>query len=944
MAKAGRALLTLALAGLLLDGCQQHLSLGRRINRQDPQGRSTHYSIHLSRGTYLAVAVVIDRVERRIRFRDPRGRTRLDLDSFQKPGATERIEWLAEESGEYELEIAPPEYPGMAGGYSIGIEQLRPGQASDRQRVSAFRLVAQARGLLDADPQQALTELSQALPTWRKLGDRSEQAATLALAGLAFSRLSDTARWLAAMQQALSLAQSLPDRLLEANLHEWTADALKFLGRRDQALPEFYRAIGMYQSLRQPGREAACWGRVGHSHLLSRDLERAEEVYRYQNFLCRKSGDREGTVPSLRGLANTSLSLGRPEEALDRYAEAGRILDTLDPGTDRTNFFVGQADVYAWMGSWQKARLYLRAALLSARSRKDKISEAITLNRLGNLEFDLGNSAAAEALYQESYDLARAVDKKGDIAYALSNLGRCSLRRGSFAEAKERFETSRETYEDDKDRASQADQRIYLARAEIGLSRLDAASALLEEAGRILEETRRSNKEHGIRSAAFGAMQSLYRARVTLFMDLQKGNPVQHWAARAFEAAEESRARTLVDELAENSAGPGPEDLRNPSTVGEIQKALLAPDTALLAYRLDQGKSFVWLLTDRQILAFPLPSRKEIEAQVDAVLDGWTSGSPRSEKEEKKARENEERLSRTLLGPLAGLLGDKRLLIVSDGDLQKLPFAALLEPGTDEPLLDRHEIVHLPSATFAVELRHSLRDRPRPARTIAILAPGFGNASGSELPAAARSLWGPLRYSTTEARQIRDFYPDPQEALLALDAEANMSLALGGKLSSYRFLHFATHGFLDLNSADRSGLVLYDVDKSGKRVTSILDASQISRLRLPADLVVLSACKTGLGKSVEGEGTLGLPRAFFRAGAARVVMSLWDVNDKSTSDLMEFFYRGLAQGGLSPAAALRQAQLELRKKYRSPYHWAGFILQGEYAGLPAQQNGRGGVL
>jgi CHAT domain-containing protein len=165
-----------------------------------------------------------------------------------------------------------------------------------------------------------------------------------------------------------------------------------------------------------------------------------------------------------------------------------------------------------------------------------------------------------------------------------------------------------------------------------------------------------------------------------------------------------------------------------------------------------------------------------------------------------------------------------------------------------------------------------------------------------------------------------------------MDFQANRETVLSGELSQYRYVHFATHGMIDSQRPGLSALVLSMVDEQGKGRDGFLRANDIYNLRLGADLVVLSACQTGLGKEIKGEGLVGLTRGFMYAGGARIVVSLWNVNDRATSELMMKFYERMLKRGERAAAALRAAQVEMwrRKQWQSPYYWAAFTLQGEW--------------
>ncbi len=182
-----------------------------------------------------------------------------------------------------------------------------------------------------------------------------------------------------------------------------------------------------------------------------------------------------------------------------------------------------------------------------------------------------------------------------------------------------------------------------------------------------------------------------------------------------------------------------------------------------------------------------------------------------------------------------------------------------------------------------------------------------------------------------EAEQILALVP-ANERSHTFDFAATRAAVTSPNLSQYRIIHFATHGILNSVNPEFSGVVLSLVDAKGAPQNGFLRLNEIFNLNLPAELVVLSACQTGLGEQVRGEGVVGLTRGFMYAGAPRVVVSLWSVDDRATAELMTKFYTGMLKKGLKPAAALRAAQIEVwnQDKWKSPYYWAAFGLQGEW--------------
>jgi CHAT domain-containing protein len=214
------------------------------------------------------------------------------------------------------------------------------------------------------------------------------------------------------------------------------------------------------------------------------------------------------------------------------------------------------------------------------------------------------------------------------------------------------------------------------------------------------------------------------------------------------------------------------------------------------------------------------------------------------------------------------------------------------------------------------------------ARSIEHLADKSDDKAGM----TARRLVIPrLPFTRHEATRLLALTPKTS-SFGAVDFQANRATVLNGELGKYRYVHFATHGLLDSERPGLSSLVLSMVDAQGKQQDGFLRANDIYNLKLPAELVVLSACQTGLGKEIKGEGLVGLTRGFMYAGARRVVVSLWNVNDKATAELMTKFYTKMLKQGERPAAALRAAQVEMwrQQQWQSPYYWAAFTMQGEW--------------
>ncbi|HSP20289.1 MAG TPA: CHAT domain-containing protein, partial [Myxococcaceae bacterium] len=286
--------------------------------------------------------------------------------------------------------------------------------------------------------------------------------------------------------------------------------------------------------------------------------------------------------------------------------------------------------------------------------------------------------------------------------------------------------------------------------------------------------------------------------------------------------------------------------------------------------------------------------------------------------------------------------------IAADGVLHELPFPALVLPGAGRRVIEEHEVVLLPSVSAVAAVRGAGHPALH-AGAVAVLAdPVFDRTDprvqrsagpGKAVPRdLQRSMDGlglqrlaRLPGTRLEAEKILALAP-PGQTLLAMGFEARRALAMDAAVSSYRILHFATHALLNSAHPELSGLVLSLVEPSGESQNGFLRLQDIYGLHIDADLVVLSACQTGLGKPVQGEGLVGLTRGFIHAGARQVLASLWKVSDRGTAELMKEFYRAMIVEGHTPSAALRQAQrmLARTRPFDAPYTWAAFVLEGDW--------------
>ncbi|MGF1536297.1 MAG: CHAT domain-containing protein [Elainellaceae cyanobacterium] len=380
-------------------------------------------------------------------------------------------------------------------------------------------------------------------------------------------------------------------------------------------------------------------------------------------------------------------------------------------------------------------------------------------------------------------------------------------------------------------------------------------------------------------------------------------------------------------------------------SVEAIQQLLPEDDeTLVLQYWLGENRSYLWAISRDSFSSYELPDRQAIESLAQQVHSYLQVPN-----QTRRALNPADQLSRWLIGPIANQLDDQRLVIVADGALHYLPFGALPnEPVPEDerddwpdPLLANHEVVNLPSMSALSALLGRQPQQGADLKLAAIADPVFARgdrrlsrqASGAEGPARSRDTVSRLLGARQEAEEIIAEAKEAELDTLAwIDFDASRENVLSGALQNYDIIHFATHGVLNDQDPTQSGLELSRFNPNQEPQTGLLSFSDIFGMNLAADLVVLSACDTGRGPVLQGEGIVGLTQAFMYAGADSVIVSLWPVEDQATRDLMVRFYDELLDDGHAPAEALRAAQMAMFKRQDNgnPYFWAAFTLQGRW--------------
>ena len=926
------------------------LQLGKPIERQISNNEAHSYDIALTAGQYAFVTVDQRGVDLAVAMYGPDGARLAEVDSPNYSYGPEPLSFVADNAGTFRLEVRSTSE--TTGRYEVRLEQLRNATQEDRSSVAAQKLFAEARVLRDKRKaetyQQALEKYQAALNIWRALGDKLRQAFTLHTAGWIYGDTGQYQKALDFYAEALVLYKGLGDRRGEISILNNTAWVYGALGDNQKSLEMYLQVEEAHRSIAWV--DSIIMSNVGSAYAKVGEYRRALDYHNRALEMRRAKNDLAGQAVTLSNIGNCYYALGEKRKAISFYNQALDLMPHVknDYYTATTLNHIGS--LYRTLGGYQEALGYLNRALSLRRAVGDQIGVSASLFQIARLERQRGNLTEARSLVEEALERAETLRNK---------VANQRLRATYFASLQE----YREFYIDLLLRMNKQSPAEEFVRAAFNAGETGRARSLLE----LLKEAS-TEIRHGVdplllqRERSLG--QSIADKATSQMRLLSRPHTQDEATAASKEMAELANEYEQVQARIRETSPQYAALVRPvPLKLDEIQKRVLDSDTVLLEYSVGEKKSFLWAVTPDSIQMHELPRRSVIEPlakHVYELLIARNQNVSRETLEQRSARlalsdaefsKAAANLSQIILGPVGAKLRNKRLMIVSDGALQFVPFAALPDPSATDSrsLIVDHEIVTAPSASVVALLREEDSNRKPATKALAVLAdPVFSNddprVSGQrskEIAASAHAVRSAsefnlgdlrrLRFSRQEADEIARLASD-QSKLAAVDFDANRKLATSAELGQYRIVHFATHGLINNQNPELSGIVLSLVDEKGQPQNGFLRLYDLYNLKLSAELVVLSACQTALGKDIQGEGLVGLTRGFMYAGAPRVIASLWQIDDRASAEFMKRFYQELLGKKLRPAAALRAAQVSMQneKRWNSPHYWAAFTLQGEW--------------
>jgi CHAT domain-containing protein/Tfp pilus assembly protein PilF len=833
---------------------------------------------------------------------------------------------------------------------------------------------------------EALSAIRRGLQVVEAKQDEERQRTLLALKSRTETQLGLYGEALSTLNHTLALARKCGDQYIEENSLSQIASVYYRQDNYVQAEHYWQQALVVARELKVGGFASYHLGNLGELRYRLGDIPGALEFYQQALNSAVLPRDLRNRVDVLMSVGGIRAVQGNFKEATAVFEETLLLAQQLKSLPLQTTGFNALTELYARSGDFPKALIIVQQAVKLAQELSTPTLLGRSLNNLGAIKLRLGAIPAALQAYQEALAIGESRSSPltvwqahAGLAASYVKLGQPNQAREHYRKAIEEMERVRAQLGGEEEKAGFFQDKNEAYKQLIALLLTPPPSTA---ANRDLPTQRRDEAE---------AFHYAERARARAFLDLlaeAKVNLDQNLAPDLLEqqqALQKQITQLTAQLLKEGAQEPAKQDqakiaalgkglsqadgerrdwqnevrrrnphyaaLKYPEPISlEQTQRLLGEQTLLLSYSLGETESFLFAVSRSDLLVVRLPAAASIGQRVEQLLAAITDKNrPAADEYRRQAAE----LSKQLIQPAGRLLaGKSELIIVPDGALHRLPFEVLFTPAATAQgdlrrlpyLINKFAVSYAPSASVLAGLWNETRTAA-PKSFVAFADPAYEQNAESVIASTVRaaSAGGRLNlnrlpHSRREAEGIAKLFGCDTADLFLGAAASEENAKLKDRLSQYRLVHFSTHGYVNEARPRFSGLVLSlpPADKAGQSEDGLLSAYEIFNLKLNAELVVLSACETGLGKEVKGEGLMSLMRAFMFAGTPSVMVSLWKVDDESAADLMIRFYRywhqGVKEGNktvkVNKAEALRRAQLDAIAQGDFPYYWAPFVLMG----------------
>jgi CHAT domain-containing protein len=922
---------------------------------------------------------------------------------------------------------------------------------------------------------EAVTKLTEALQLDGKYDNPAKKVQTLSLIAIAALRLGKAAEAKKFSQQALKISETAahPDALATTLFAQ--AQINYDVGEFDLAIKHYEEALDLWKKSGSLKEQAKTLVELSYAYMTNDELlmglKKAEESFVISNEI----DDLRGKSIAKNAIGVMKSKLGKKQEALNIFLASEKQFPNDVDLLEKGGMYNHLAGIYYDFGELPMALNYRLKAFELFEKEQHLFAQLTTLSKLGIITFKLGDENKGLEYFDTGFKLARRANSLyfyslfaqdlGDlyfennklkaltyfkqaeanfeklkirthIALIQSKIGSIYQSQGKNKLARKYFDSALRLNRETKNQLAESQNLYNLAILDAIEKKEEPALKLAEQSIEITESLYSDVVNTKLKTTYFSNVFDRYELYINLLMKMHEQSKNDSYAVQALQAAEKSRARSMLESLALSEANfvkdaesetvkrekeirvllnikadkltdflsrnadkaetekisteinkleleleeiksnlkqssPVYSAVRNPAPfdVADLQTNFLDENSLLLEFSFGKEQSYLWTVDKTEVNSYVLPPRDQIENRIENLRGLLTSREVKKDEAiedyQKRIAESENKywlearnLSNDLFGQIAGRITNKRLILVPDGKLHYFPVSALPLPNSDqnEPILLTNEIIYEPSAqTLPLLAKNSNQTSERVKNLLVFSDPVF-SIDDVRLSAENKAienlntetvLSGTTRFveslnslprltaSKDESDSIVNIVGSSKSDIFS-GFSANREQFLKAPLADYKIVHLATHGLIDEARPELSGIVFSRFDEAGEKINEFVRLQDIYALNLSADLVVLSACSTGIGKEVKGEGLMSLNNAFLQTGAESVISSFWKVDDYAAVDLMKNFYAALANEKITPSQALRQAQIKMRQnpRYSSPFYWASFNIQGNYRQTP----------
>lgn len=821
---------------------------------------------------------------------------------------------------------------------------------------------------------EAAKYFKEAAPKFRAQKEWSDELNPLANLAVIDFELGRFVQAVDSLTRLLELIPADQEPAWRADTYDNLGASLLVLGQVDGALKSFFEALALHEQTESAKGLGRSLTGIGSTYFSIGEMELAQEYFERALPIREQANDGRGQVAVLHFLGDVHRHLGNYARALHFHDRARNLAVTpmakakIDILRARDQFDAAKFDAAADI--LEQVNAAARQANASAVVADSSYELGRTLARSGSTDRAQLKLEEAQGVYQKVGSLGgqaqsllelgrirQAIDINAAIENARQAITHIEQLRGRVANPELRavyLSTRRHYYEflidvlmQSHDAAGTADEASDFLLQALSVSERARARATVDLMSEAAVDIRRGvDPELRARQyELYGELAQKQYVRDRLLA--QEADPDS--VTSVVSELQDIRTALEVLEIELRDSNPRLSILGNPAVLNTEQiQEQLDEDSVVLQYWLGNTASYIWIVTRSDVRSARIADRRTIDRLARQVYESLSS--IRMDSASARARQAAvEALSELVIGPAADAIADKvRIIVAADGSLQYVPFSLLLTDG-ESALINTHEVVVVPSITALAAQRQTFADRSPAGKTLAAIGDPVFEYSDSRLDGVAAKSSGEvvstsffglsseqadlsrLPFSAMEIERISDLVAD-DDRLVATGFEATRQQIIGGAIADYRIVHFGTHGLVNDRHPALSTLVFSLVNQNGRPSNGFLRLHDIYNLELAADLVVLSACETGLGREIRGEGLVGLTQGFMYAGARSVIASLWRVSDRATAELMTLFYKYLLEDGYPPASALRRAQQDMagERRWRDPYFWSGFVLHGDW--------------